>query len=240
MGHRKIKGMISALLLFLASPQLVANGQDYGWYGSFSLGALLNTGNTETRNWNGGIKQRILDKQWSHELEASLLRHDNLEKVTAERYLLNYKFAYRFFPQIEYFVDLRGLQDRFAGFDYQLYQTVGYRHTLVEKLNDVFKFEAGFGFSQQRQVDEAEEGDTVLRLGYEYLHDFENGNQFSTSLLSLMGRDNINYRAVAAVKARLLWNIAIEFSLTANHNTVVPADKEKTDTTTSVGLVYDF
>lgn len=234
------QGAIAGLILLLASPQLAANGQDYGWFGSFTLGAILASGNTDTRNFNGGIKQRFVDKQWRHEMEASLLRHDNLEKVTAERYLLDYKFAYRYYPHVEFFVDLRGLQDRFAGFDYQLYETIGYRHTLVEKLYDEFKIEMGFGFTQQRHVGDTEERDTVLRLGYEYLHDFENGNQFSTGLLSLVGQENTHYHADAAVKARLLWNIAIKFTLTVNHNTVAPADKEKTDATTSVGLVYDF
>lgn len=220
--------------------QLKASEQETGWVGSFSLGAIFTSGNTETRHLNGGIKQKIADERWSHELEASLLRHDTPEKVTAERYLGNYKAAHRYRPRMEIFVDFRGLKNRFAGYDFQLYETMGYRLTLVDKPKDTFKVEAGYGFTQMRKIDEVKEQTTVLRLEYEYIHQFENKNQFSTDLLALAAEDNTHFHSETKVKAPLLWNIAIEFSIKVNHNTIVPDNKEKTDTTTTIGLVYDY
>ncbi len=220
--------------------QLKASEQETGWVGSFSLGAIFTSGNTETRHLNGGIKQKIADERWSHEVEASLLRHDTPEKVTAERYLGNYKAAYRYRPRMEIFVDFRGLKNRFAGYDFQLYETMGYRLTLVDKPKDTFKVEAGYGFTQMREIDEVKEQTTVLRLEYEYIHQFENKNQFSTDLLALAAEDNTHFHSETKVKAPLLWNIAIEFSIKVNHNTIVPDNKEKTDTTTTIGLVYDY
>ena len=220
--------------------QLKASEQETGWVGSFSLGAIFTSGNTETRHLNGGIKQKIADERWSHEVEASLLRHDTPEKVTAERYLGNYKAAYRYRPRMEIFVDFRGLKNRFAGYDFQLYETMGYRLTLVDKPKDTFKVEAGYGFTQMREIDEVKEQTTVLRLEYEYIHQFENKNQFSTDLLALAAEDNTHFHSETKVKAPLLWNIAIEFTIKVNHNTIVPDNKEKTDTTTTIGLVYDY
>lgn len=220
--------------------QLKASEQETGWVGSFSLGAIFTSGNTETRHLNGGIKQKIAAERWSHELEASLLRHDTPEKVTAERYLGNYKAAYRYRPRMEIFVDFRGLKNRFAGYDFQLYETMGYRLTLVDKPKDTFKVEAGYGFTQMRKIDEDKEQTTVLRLEYEYIHQFENKNQFSTDLLALAAEDNTHFHSETKVKAPLLWDIAIEFSIKVNHNTIVPDNKEKTDTTTTIGLVYDY
>jgi len=220
--------------------QLTASEQEVGWVGSFSLGAIFTSGNTDTRHLNGGIKQKIADERWSHELEASLLRHDTPEKVTAERYLGNYKAAYRYRPRMEIFVDFRGLKNRFAGYDFQFYETMGYRLTLVDKPKDTFKVEAGYGFTQMRKIDDDEEQTTVLRLEYEYIHQFENKNKFSTDLLALAAEDNTHFHSETKVKAPLLWNIAIEFSIKVNHNTIVPDSKEKTDTTTTIGLVYDY
>jgi len=231
--------IIGSVLLMCCS-QLKASEQETGWVGSFSLGAIFTSGNTETRHLNGGIKQKIADERWSHEVEASLLRHDTPEKVTAERYLGNYKAAYRYRPRMEIFVDFRGLKNRFAGYDFQLYETMGYRLTLVDKPKDTFKVEAGYGFTQMREIDEVKEQTTVLRLEYEYIHQFENKNQFSTDLLALAAEDNTHFHSETKVKAPLLWNIAIEFSIKVNHNTIVPDNKEKTDTTTTIGLVYDY
>jgi len=227
------------MLVCFSQPAAGAQDND-DWTGSFSLGAIFSSGNTETRNLNGGIKQKILAEEWSHELEASLLRHETPGKVTAERYLGNYKAAYRYRPRMEIFVDFRGLKNRFAGYDFQLYETLGYRLTLVEKPKDTFKVEAGYGFSQERKTDADQENTTVLRLQYEYIHQFENKNQFSTDLLALAAEDNTHFHSDTKVKAPLLWNIAIEFSLKLNHNTIVPDNKVKTDTTTSIGLVYDY
>jgi putative salt-induced outer membrane protein len=228
-------------VLLLCSFQAVAVGKKKeGWSGSYSLGAIVTAGNSDTQALNGGIKQYFVDEQWSHELEASMLRNENPEKVTAERYLANYKVAYRYRPRMEIFVDFRGIKNRFSGFDFQLYETVGYRLTLLDGTDNSFKVEAGYGFSQQRKEGEDKEHATVLRLDYEYVHRFENKNQFSSDLLALVSEDNTHFHSVTKVKARLLWNIAIEFSIKLNHNTIVPNNKTKTDTTSSIGLVYDY
>ncbi len=227
-------------VILLCFSRLAAAQDNEGWAGSFSLGAIFTSGNTATRHLNGGLKQKLKDERWSHELEASLLRHDTPEKVTAERYLLNYKMAYRYRPRMEIFVDFRGLQNRFAGYDYQLYETIGYRLTLVDKPKDTFKVEAGFGLTQTQKKDADKQSTTVLRLEYEYTHLFENKNKFSTDLLALAAEDNTHFHSETKVKAPLFWNIAIEFSLKFNHNTIVPDNKKKTDTTTAIGLVYDY
>ncbi|RUM94584.1 MAG: hypothetical protein DSZ28_02420, partial [Thiothrix sp.] len=208
------------MVMLVSCSRLIAGVQESdGWVGSFSLGAIFTSGNTETRHLNGGVKQKFQEERWSHELEASLLRHDTPEKVTAERYLGNYKAAYLYRPRMEIFVDFRGLKNRFAGYDYQLYETVGYRLTLVDKPNDTFKVEAGYGFTQMQKIETDRENTTVLRLEYEYIHLFENKNKFSTDLLALAAEDNTHFHSVTKVKAPLLWNIAIEFSLKLNHNT---------------------
>jgi putative salt-induced outer membrane protein len=234
------QGILIGLMLLAWSFPLAAIEQEEGWAGSFSLGAIFTSGNSDSRHLNGGIKQKVVDERWSHELEASLLRNDTPEKVTAERYLANYKAAYRYRPRMEIFIDFRGLKNRFAGYDFQLYETVGYRLTLVDTPTDTFKVEAGYGFTQTQKIGEDKEKTTVLRLEYEYIHLFENKNKFSTDLLALASEDNTHFHSVTKVKAPLLWNIAIEISLKLNHNTIVPDTKERTDTTTTIGLVYDY
>lgn len=235
------KGLYIGLVMLVSSSPLAAGLQvSDGWDGSFSMGAIFTSGNTDTRHLNGGIKQKFVDQRWSHELEASMLRHDTPEKVTAERYLADYKVAYRYRPRMEVFVDFRGLKNRFAGYDYQLYETVGYRLTLVDKPQDTFKVEAGYGLTQVQKINVDKESTTVLRLEYEYVHEFENKNKFSTDLLALAAEDNTHFHSVTKIKAPLVWNIAIEFSLKVNHNTIVPETKKKTDTTTTIGLVYDY
>lgn len=234
----KQTGLLVSLVM-LCMP-VCAAAKDYGWFGSVSFGALLVRGNSEVSNLSGAVKERFVSKQWKHNITANLLRNATDNAVSAERYEAEYKVLYRFYPQIELFVSLRALQDEFAGYEEQFFQTVGYRHTLVEGLFDTFAFEVGLGFSQQTLLGGGSEFRNVLRLGYDYEHEFYNGNKFSTDLLSLIGEDNRNTVANIALKTKLVGDIGLEVSFKLNHNTTVAEDKRPTDTSTVIALVYDF
>lgn len=227
-----------SLMVFL-SPHSVS-AKDYGWFGSVSFGALLLRGNSEVSNLGGSIKERYESKQWKHAISANMLHNATDNKVSAERYEAEYKLLYKFYPHIDLFASLRALTDEFAGYEEQYFQTVGYRHTLVEGLFDTFAFEVGLGFSQQTLVGGGREFRNVLRVGYDYEHEFFNGNKFSTDLLSLIGEENSNTVANIALKTKLVGAIGLEVSMKVSHNSIAIEEKRPTDTSTVVALVYDF
>lgn len=236
MNHQSV---LFFLLLLLTAPA-AAYEKDYGWFGSFSFGGLIVTGNTEIANLTGSVKERYQSKQWEHGVQADVLRNNADSEVTAERYAGEYKLLYRYYPDISFFLSLRAVIDEFAGYQQQFFQTLGYRNTLVEKLWDTFAFEVGVGTSQQRRDDGNQEQRKVLRLGMEYEHEFIGGNTFTSDILSLLGKDNSNTVATTAVKTHLFDRVGLEFSVKVSHNSVVAADKKNTDTTTAIALVYDF
>ncbi len=214
--------------------------KDYGWFGSVSFGAVVVTGNTQVSNLTGRIQERYEGKQWYHTLQASVLRNEADGQRTAERYEAEYKLLYKYYPHIDLFFSTRAVRDELAGYRRQYFHTLGYRHTLVETLWDRFAFEVGAGFSQQTLSGDGREERAVARLGLDYVHDYEGGNRFSASALGLLGRDNSNVVANAALKSRLVGALGLELSVKINHNSSVAPDKRHTDTTTSLALVYDF
>lgn len=232
-------GLIFCLVALLCAPSC-GRAKDYGWFASVSFGALLVRGNSEVSNITSSIKERFESKQWKHNISGNMLRNATDRNVSVERYEAEYKVLYKFYPDISLFVSLRALVDEFAGYEDQLFQTVGYRQTLVEGLYDTFAFEAGLGFSQQTLLGGGQDFRNVLRLGYDYEHEFLNGNKFSTDLLSLIGEDNRNAVANIALKTKLVKDIGLEVSFKLNHNSTVAEDKKPTDTSTVIALVYDF
>jgi putative salt-induced outer membrane protein YdiY len=63
---------------------------------------------------------------------------------------------------------------------------------------------------------------------------------FSHDLIVESGSSNTSIESIAALRARLVGNLALVFSYRIKRNSDVPADIEDTDTFTSVALEYAF
>lgn len=232
-------GMVSlCFLLPVAAPALEQT--EYGWFGHASLGGVVTKGNTDTSSLNAALQQKYRSKQWGHKIDLSVLDTRDQGNATTQRYVGSYRVIHRYRPVHEFFIDLRMMVDEFSGYDRQYFETVGYVHHLVEGLNDVFDVELGVGLSQQELNDQDREDSTVLRVGFDYLHEFEGGNRFDADLLVLDGADNTYSQFRTSLKTRLVGNVGVEFGQTIQRNSQVDIGKKNTDTTTNVGLVYQF
>ncbi len=247
LGRRSRKDMVSnwnkaLLVITLAWGGSAEAGRDidYGWIGTASLGGSITTGNTDTSNINASLKETYRGKQWHHKVELGLLESRDQGRATAQRYLASYRLMYRLYPDVNFFSDLRWVADEFAGYDSQVYETFGYGHRLVDGLWDTFEIELGVGLNQNKLTSNGTESSTVLRAGYTYRHDFENGNRFDSTLLVLRSRENTHTLFTASIKAKLVGDLSLELQETVSRNSQVLPDKTNTDTTTSVGLVYAF
>ncbi len=226
-------------LMFLMLPALVF-ARDYGWGGSAKLGAIITAGNTSTQNFNTEIRGRYQGKQWQHHVETALLRSFNESQLNAERYLADYKLLFRYLPQSSVYWSVRGVRDRFSGFNSQWFLTAGYQHVLIEQYNNLLTAEIGVGYTRQELSDNTEQKNLVLRTGLNYVHDFMGGNQFRLDILTLSNSNNSSTTAKLALKAKLFGNLGAEMALQVSRNTHPPPDKVQTDSTTTVGFVYDF
>lgn len=240
-GKLKIGAVLSGVLLCSGATEVWSYEEvDYGWIGTASLGGTLTSGNTETSNINASLKETYRGKQWHHKVELGLLESRDRGRATARRYLGSYRLMFRLYPDVNFFSDFRWVSDRFAGYDSQVYETFGYGHRLVDGLWDTFEVELGVGLNQNRLVSDGIEKSAVLRAGFTYQHDFEQGNRFDSSLLVLHGRENTHTLFNASLKTRLVGDLSVELGETVSRNSQVLPGTVNTDTTTTVGLVYLF
>lgn len=236
----KKSGLALALCLSLPLSAQAIGGRDYGWFGHVSLGGVLTTGNTDTSSINAALKETYRSKQWQHLIDLSVLDSRDKGRNTAQRYVANYRVTYKLYPDSHFFADVRFVVDEFSGYDRQVFQTFGYVHRLVDRLHDVFDVEIGAGLTQQRLDAGATEDSEVGRLGFNYIHEFEQGNQFSSDLIVLSGAENTYSQLRASLKTKIVGDLALEIGQTFQRNTRVDTGKRNTDTTTNVGLVYQF
>lgn len=229
-----------AVCLPLCSPLYAVERKVYGWFGNASLGGVLTTGNTDTSSVNASLQQKYRSKQWQHSLDLNVLDSRDQGNKTAQRYVGAYRVTFRYLPDNSFFVDARAAVDEFSGYDRQYFETIGYVHRIHEDLNDIFEVEVGVGFTQQTLDSGQEDNSEVVRLGFDWEHDFPGGNRVKVDWLTLSGSDNTYSQFRSSIKTRIVGNVGLEVGQTIQRNSQVANDKKNTDTTTNIGLVYQY
>ena len=130
--------------------------------------------------------------------------------------------------------------DEFSGFDRQTSLTAGYGRRLIVTAKDTLDAEIGAGLRENRLDNGDEDTEAVIRGALDYEHLFSDSARFVQGLLLLAGEDNTSLDSLTALSTTLAGNLALEAALRVKHNTDPPADKDETDTATTLSLVYNF
>ena len=231
---------VTAILLStaLAAP---AFGQSAGWHGEGELGFSTSSGNTDTENLNTRLGLSRDAERWRHTVSLEALRAEADGVTTAERYVLAGKSDYKIADPLYAFASLRHERDEFASFEEQTTVSVGVGDRFIENGRTTLDLSAGLGLrtSKVRATGRSED-DTILRLGGLLNHQFNQNVSFGEELLVEAGGDNTYVESATSLTAKINEDLAARFGFLAKHNTDVTAGQDKTDTLTTVSLVYSF
>jgi putative salt-induced outer membrane protein len=263
MLHRKAFALsLAALAPLSAAAQDSQDTQDSlppptAWTGSGELGLALTRGNSRSENLNAKLSLAYEDVQWKHSLAASALRAkgevagdfngDGIEdtdyRTSANRYELAASSAYRFDPRNHLSGNLRYENDDFSAFDYQATAALGYGHRFIDGERTRLLGEIGPGYRRAREADTGLVQDSLIARG---LLDFRHGLTANTELVDTLlvesGKDNTFVQNDLGVSVAMNEHFALKAGLQARHNTHVDqaAGTRRTDTLTTVNLVYNF
>jgi putative salt-induced outer membrane protein len=232
------------VLLALAGPALAqapAAPPADPFIGNVSLGYLATSGNTESKNANASMEATWdLDGPWKHDWAALAINARSDGVTTAESYTASYK-AQRDFSATSYlFFSGDWRQDRFSGYDRQVSEAVGYGRRLLDNQRHMLSLEGGAGAKQSDLITGEELDEAIVRGGLDYLLRISDTSEFSQKLLLEQGDDNRYTESTSALKAEIVGNIALVFSVVIKSNSDVPITIEKTDRFTSISLEYAF
>jgi len=209
--------------------------------GAVSLGYLATTGNTDSKNANASMKATWdLDGPWKHDWNALAINARTNGITTAESYSAGYK-ALRDFSETSYlFFSTDWRQDVFSGYDRQASQAIGYGRRLIDTERQKLSLEGGAGAKQSDLTNDGDLDETIIRGGLDYLLNISESSAFTQKLLIEQGDENRYTESTSALKARIVGNIALVFSIVIKDNSDVPVGIENTDRFTSVSLEYAF
>jgi putative salt-induced outer membrane protein len=220
------------------------------WNTSAELGAITTSGNTAGTSITGKIDAKQELEQWSNQyIFSAFFKEDrkrdaegiSTRERSAERYLLSAKGAYKLTAEFDNLFILGSYTDDKFG-AYTQYTTVaaGYGTRLINAGNKSLDAEIGPGYySAKRSSDETENG-LLARAAASFKWTLSESATFTQTLSVEYGDNNTRTVAETALSARINGAMQMKAAFLVQNDSDVPSDKKRTDTQTSLTLVYSF
>lgn len=246
--------------LLLASAIVAASGAAFAqeevepWQASVELGAISTTGNTETLSIQSRGELAHDLGNWQNKYVASVLfkddevrQPDGTERTerTAERYFASAKGAYELQEDTSnLFIFGSHTRDEFGAYLNYSTLALGYGRRWLDTPNAYLDAEVGPGYFRGERV--LEDGTTdvekgaMIRGALEFQWSISDNATFSQDVSVESGSDNTRTIAETALTTKINNSLQMKVGFAVVHNSEVAADKEPTDTTTSVNLVYSL
>jgi putative salt-induced outer membrane protein len=246
MEVRQICFIGCALELAFAAPAFA------DWGGKAEAGLVVASGNTETETANAKLRLENEIGAWKHGFGGSALYASDEVSTTAERWEVFGQSDYSFSPRTFWFGAARYEQDEFSGFEYQATVSTGLGRKFIDSAATTFSGTVGVGykfFETRDAFDETtglllEEGvsdsETILRGTLDFEHQFTPTTTLVDKFIVEAGPDNTYAENELALQVRINAVLALAVGYSVRHNTDPPAGFEKTDTLTTVNLVYEM
>lgn len=211
------------------------------WKGEGELGWVSARGNSDTDTFNSKGVLTFTRGLWENESTASFVHSSDDGDTTKNRLLVGNRTLYSLTERDYLFGALRYDRDRFSNFRYQATASVGYGRRLIMTERHDLLAEVGPGARRTKVRDTGEtETDPILRGLTRYAWQISETAKFTNSLLVETGRENTFAENETALSVALNSHLALRVGFAVRHNTEVEPEREKTDTLTTVSLVFNF
>lgn len=236
----KLKSLFvfSALLAGFCSGVAQAAGDD--WSMEAELGAVLTTGNTDQQNLKFRLGGEMDGDVIKHSGQLDGLRSSENSVVTAQKYYLFYQADYKLEGDHSLFGRASYEDDRFSGFDYQMDLTIGYSRLLMDRADMSLRGDIGLGSRRSELTTGVSQTEFITRLAAKYQWQISENSKFKQLVSAEIGSDATITRSETSLQSNIANQLAMKLALTVKHQSEVPIGRKKTDTETSVTLVYTF
>lgn len=244
MRNVAMAALAGSLFLFTAGvyAQEKEDAAEQGWTGNGEFGLVSTTGNTQTLALNLKLKfVKQLDK-WRHRFAGTALASSKNGIQDNERYTLELQSDRKLREQSYMFGAFRWDADKFGAYDPQITATVGYGHQLIKTERYELKGEIGAGYRNlQENISGASSSEVIVRLLLDDAWQIFQSTRWTNRLLIEAGADNTFTQFNTGVAVSMTEQFALKFGFEIrNNSSVPPGNTEKTDTTTTMNLVYNF
>lgn len=222
---------------FILAPAIA---QDEGLDASIAFGYVGTSGNTDTDTYNLEFLLSLEQEKWLHSLKFQALGSQENAQAKAERYYLEDKSDYNLDDEQYLFIKGSYTDDRFSGFNYQAALSAGYGRYLLK--DDTWELQGfgGVGYRQNDEINGVSEGEVILSLGEKLSWNISDNAALTHSFTAEIGDIRTVTIFEVGLETNIIGDITTKLAFQARNNSDVPVGRDKTDTLTSVSLVYSF
>ncbi len=232
---------MQSIAMILLCGWLVCPADAAEWSGSGEFGLVISRGNSDTETLNLALGVERQSEQWRNRLRLTGMRSRDSGQLNAERYTGSYRSGYNFSEKSYLFGAVRYDKDEFSSYDYQSTVSLGYGRQIVDTEAHQLSFEIGPGLRRAKPSDgSGAETDTIGRLFTDYAWTISETADLTNILLVESGSSNTFAENELALTVGINSRLALKLAGAVRHNTDVDPGREKTDTLTTVNLVYNF
>jgi putative salt-induced outer membrane protein len=212
------------------------------WQPSAEAGVVATSGNSDTLNVNGRFALSGKDESWIHDYYALALRNETDNETTANRYEFGGRSGWKFGERSYVFGALRYENDDFSTFDYQTVASIGYGVFAIQSEPTTLLFEIGPGYRWAKFADDIANTDdpdgAVLRGLMDFKHRFTANTSMFDTMVVEAGSDNTFVQNDLGILVSMTQTLALKAAFQVRHNTESVDGADRTDTLTTLNLVW--
>ena len=234
---RKLQ-ILAGIALALAAASVA---QADPWKGKGEAGIVFARGNSDSDTVNIKLAMSKVIDLWKHSLDMSYLRASSNGVESSNRFVGGWQSDYKLNERSFAFGALHYERDQYSGFDYQASASTGLGYKFYDTDKIKLSAQAGLGYRQLKDnVSGETSGNVVFVAGMNY----ENAITATTKIIDKFhaesGSDNTLLSNYLGVEVKMSDKLALAAGYDVRQNTKPPAGKKKTDTVTTLNLVYAF
>lgn len=244
--------MKKPLILGLLAVLPFATNAETGWSGTGEFGLVLARGNADTDTLNAKLDVKHEDESWVHSGGVSMLRAEANDLRTANRFEIGGKSAYKFNERHYLAGVARYENDDFSPFENQWSVAITYGVHAINTERTKLSFEVGPGFRRFDPVpfvfsvdppvaiDPEAENEFMLRGFADFKHQLNDNVGLYNTFLAEAGEDNTFLQDDVGVLVKMTDALALKAGFQFRRNSDVPFGVDKSDTLTTINVVYGF
>jgi putative salt-induced outer membrane protein len=252
---RQSLGTRTVIGILLTAP-IIVHAQDLppGWSGKGQVGYVMSRGNSDTDALNAKIDLNLLRNDWKHNLALDGLFGRSAGITSAERWDARLQSNYQFTPHLFTFGALSYEDDRFSGFQYQASASAGLGYKFFDSQTTKLAAQLGVGYRALRpelllktdngavyaRIPLESQHEVVGTAGVDFMHRFNSNTRLLDKLIAESGSSNTSIKNDLSLEVKMNRKLSLAAGYSVLHNTKPPNGSKRTDTITTLNLVYAF
>ena len=208
--------------------------------GRAEFGAYVTTGNTRNIGLTAALELKREGIEWRHKLRAQADYQESLGITTRERYLAAYEPNWKFDGRAYVYGAIQYEKDRFSGFEDRFSTSAGAGYSALRRPGLKLDVELGPAFRHTRYTNTKVENNFAARGSLDFDWKVTSGLTLRQNASAYLQDANSTVSSKSALLARLVGPLSAQLSYTLQYESMPPAGRETTDTTSRAALVVDF